>query len=175
MIQPGDSRLKISIKTGIADYDMYGTTGTTGIGTIHYAEILIKHPDDENENIYFTWGLIEEINSRKGSKLLKPYLDRLKREMMDLELIDQLTLKLEKDKKSDEKKEKLTNSLCSEEVISLIEEMILNNAVIINQYRGGNEKAINSLIGQVIKISKSKNYEFDPVSITSEFNKKLRK
>lgn len=52
MIQPGDSKLKISIKTGIADYDMYGTTG---VGTIHYAKILIKHSGDENENIHFTW------------------------------------------------------------------------------------------------------------------------
>lgn len=173
MIYPWDSRLKISIKTGIVDYDMYGTTG---IGTIHYAEILIKLTElEEDKIIYFTWGLIEEINSKKGSKLLKPYLDRLKNEMMNLELIDQLTLKLEKDEKNELKKEKLTNSLCSKDVILLIEEMIITNTDIINQYHAGNEKSINSLIGKVIKLSKSKNYEFDPVSITSEFNKRLRK
>lgn len=43
-----------------------------------------------------------------------------------------------------------------EELLEIIRQVVENNAKIVTQYKEGNEKAINSLVGQVMKL-----YKFD--------------
>ena len=39
---------------------------------------------------------------------------------------------------------------------AMIDEVLANNAKAVEQFKGGNEKALNALVGQVMKASKGK-------------------
>jgi hypothetical protein len=143
----------LSITTGVVDSDHKGTTGR---GTIFWMEILFGE-----ERHYYEWGLLEELNgSFKPDEITKPF-KVWAREQQKIQ--DDSERKTKEDALSKRKSEvSLPGS-----VIQVINQIVGDNPDIVNQFKSGNVKALNSLVGKVIAITKKNGIACDAFSIST--------
>lgn len=133
-----------SLLFGVLDND---PKGLTGVGTIFYAKGLLNH-----EQIELTWSLIDEINNSLSFKdwcnFRNEYLQKC--DQFFTEESDRI-----KDEKAQKLNERLNSVSVSDRVLEIIKTTIEQEQVLIQQYKEGKEKPFNSVVGKIIKQTKS--------------------
>lgn len=137
-----------TINNGIIDNDPKGETGR---GTKFYMEISVielgAEPTKERHE-YFLLDLLE--NKIDLAEIKRPYLERQAK--FDVEQSN-----LEKKRKQEEKQQRNDSVQSTPELEKLIDDAIKTFPKAISEYKSGKEKALNVIIGSIMKEIKTKN------------------
>ena len=150
--------MRTNFRTGILDIDPKGTTGR---GTQFWLEINVieDNKTSTERHEYFLLDILEkkfDIDSIK-----RPYLERQR-------IYDQELDKQAKNAKLAAETERKESIKSNPELDTILDSAILANEKSVNEFRSGKEKALNAIVGFVMKEIKSKNIHIvDPAFTVS--------
>ena len=149
-----------SITTGIVDNDPRGLSTR---GTKFWLEIVLNGVKTRHE--YFLLDLLEKKFD------LDAVLAEVRKQM---DASRQQQEEVAAQAKKDELAKRAESVSCPPELQEIIHAVVANNAKAVSEYRSGKDKALNSLVGLVIKESKSRRLEtIDAFTITTLLKKSL--
>lgn len=128
-----------SVNIGILDID---ARGTTGIGTVYYMDVTLDGVTTRHQ-----WGLLEQLSGAvKPSLWSQAALDKIQQAIDDRSTA-------EKQEKLDSMKKREDNVVVDDVLKRLVSAVCSDPLAhkAIAEYRAGKEKALNSLVGLVIK------------------------
>lgn len=150
----------LSITRGIVNNDH---KGITGVGTIYWMEIIIG-----DERHYHEWGLLEEIRGTfSPEKITAPYKEEARR-------IQREQNETESRQKQEHMAKRKAESTVTPEIKALITEVCSGETKMVEDFKSGNAKSLNALVGRVIGKAKSKGLAPDAFSISIHITDHLR-
>lgn len=149
-----------TVISGILDGDHKGT----GQSTMFWLEVR----DMSKVIKRFEYSLMDELTGKFNKRAeIKPYMDQV----AELK-------RMEEQKKEQEKQDALTKRLnevsISPELDTIVSNVLETSPAIVEQFRMGKDKALNSLVGLVIVKLKQKNITSDAFSIKAALQQKLK-
>lgn len=149
----------IVFETRVVDIDPKGTNRSCGgLGTVFETRVV----DGKDVLAYFGWQTNQE---HEKNQFLEPYrklrIDQQKK--IDAEEQEARKQALET------RMSKLSENNDDPVLLGIVDSVLDKETTIVQQYKSGNEKAINSLVGKVMSQGK-----FDPVAVKSILLKKLK-
>lgn len=151
-----------SLLWGVLDNDPKGKSGR---GTLFYAKGTVNHIA-----FYAEWGLLDEINRTADylywTSIREDYLSHC------AGILCTETQRL-KQEKQDKLNARLDAVSVSKNTLTIIEQVLSTSDDLISQYKEGKEKALNSLIGKVIKQVKSAGISEEVFNISQTIKQKL--
>ena len=149
----------ITFETRVIDIDAKGNNRSCGgLGTVFETRVV----DGKDVLAYFGWQTNQE---HEKNQFLEPYRK----------------LRIDQQKKFDDAEQearkqalearmsKLSENNDDPVLFGIVDSVLDKETTIVQQYKSGNEKAINSLVGKVMSQGK-----FDPVAVKSILLKKLK-
>lgn len=147
----------ISFNNGIADNDHKGLSG--GRGTKFWLRIEV-HDSGEYEKVEYEYFLLDLIEGKFDKEAIcKPYRDR-QQKWIDEQ--DQ-ALKEQKDKEMQLRKDSVKTD---PQLEAILDQAISANPKAIAEFKGGKEKALNAVVGSVMKELKTKNIQIVDAAFT---------
>jgi len=149
--------------TGVLDND---AKGTTGVGTIFFVDVTL-----DGIKTRHTWGLVEQIQGKFDlDAVVAPVRERLKAAASAQKAAEEQAKK--------EKMEQREASVVVDDVLASLVKTVLNDsgsAKAISEYKSGKEKALNALVGSVIKQIRTQklNVSFDAFTINRALQAQL--
>ena len=151
---------KFNSVRGVLDSDPKGKSGR---GTQFYLHIT----DNEGADQYYTWYLLDEIEGKfDPSAPSAPFVERAAEEQAILD-------KKEAEEKRKRMQDRINGIDTDKRLEIIITEVVKDNEKAVNEYRSGKEKALNSLVGQVIGKSKKEGGNCDAFVISTMLKKAL--
>lgn len=126
-------------------------------GTEFYLEAKI-----DNIDYYKEWSIFDEINNTEIYKEVCTIKEKYLIAKANLE--KELSLKSQVDKENKLQERKQSASL-SEMSLQILKETMLEHSSLVSQFKQGNEKALNSLVGKTLSNLKKQNIKEDPFNI----------
>lgn len=146
---------------GVLDSDPKGLSGR---GTQFYIRIT----DNEGLDQYHNWHLLDELEGKFDLIAIKsPFVKRVNEEQV-------LLNRKEADNKVRKIQDRINNISINIRLEAIISEVIKNNQKTVLEFLNGKEKALNSLIGQIINISKKEKGNYDAFTISTLLRKSLK-
>ncbi len=129
--------------------------GKSGVGTTYGVEFHLNTIGTD----YFTYSLLDEIGLTKCYKRYLEVYEIFQREKLEFEtyqksLHDQVANKV--------KQERLSKDI-PEDILKQIKTILPQFQDLIFEYNNGKEKAINSVVGRILKQLKENNFNIDPL------------
>lgn len=115
-----------------------------------------------NKELFYTYTLNDELENTDHYQKIFDLKQKAFKEFQDLENERLVNIKI----KQEELKHKKQSSInLSETTIQLLNQCIQYNQQLFNEYKNGNKKVINSLVGKFLGICKKQNLNVDPSHI----------
>lgn len=150
--------MKTGFVRGVLDND---PKGLTGVGTIFYVDITVDGVTERH-----TWGLLDEIAGRFDvNKVLASVVQALKDE-------EARTEKDKADAKKAIKDAREAGVRIDPDLRIIIDHVLQEDQKAVTEFKGGKEKALNSLVGKVIGQIKKQKLSLDTDAFT--INRALR-
>lgn len=129
--------------------------GKSGVGTTYGVEFHLNAIGND----YFTYSLLDEIGLTTSYKKYLEVYEIFQKEKLEFEtyqksLLDQASNKI--------KQERLSQDV-TEDTLKQIKTILPQFKDLILEYNKGKEKAINSVVGRVLKSLKENNINIDPL------------
>jgi Asp-tRNA(Asn)/Glu-tRNA(Gln) amidotransferase B subunit len=134
-----------------------GSEDNCHLGTQFYLEAKIDGID-----YYKEWSIFDEINKtdlyKEVCSIRSSYLIAKDKTEKDLVLKNQVD-------KENKLKEREQSASISETSLQILKETMLEHSSLVSQFKQGNEKALNSLVGKTLGNLKKQNIKEDPFNI----------
>lgn len=142
--------------TRILDND---NKGKSGRGTKFRLEIKVLENNIENKisHDYYLMDLLD--GSFDVDKVKLPFIEKQKK-------FNEMQEKLIQEEKNKISQERLSSIESSSDLDAILDECISQNAKAISEYKSGKEKALNSIVGMVMKTIKSNNIKINDAAFT---------
>lgn len=151
-----------SLIYGILDND---PKGFTGCGTIYYAKGLLAHKE-----VSIQWSLLDEVHNTSAYQAWCDFKTTYVNKCQSILKEEKARLKAEKEQKLNDR---LENVSVSDRTLVIIKSTIQQEVELVNQYKQGKDKALNSLIGKIIKQVKSEGISEEVFNITQVLKQSL--
>jgi hypothetical protein len=151
-----------SLIYGVLDND---PKGLTGCGTIYYAKGLLAHKE-----VDIQWSLLDGIDKTPAYQAWDSFKTAYVNKCHSILKEEKARLKAEKEQKLNDR---LDNVSVSDKTLAIIKATIQHEVELVNQYKQGKDKALNSLIGRIIKQVKSENISEEVFNITQVLKQEL--
>lgn len=112
-----------------------------------------------NKELFYTYTIKDELENTKYYQNILQLKQEALKEFQEIEKQRLENIKL-KEKELKEKKQSSIN--LSQTTIQLLNQCIQDNQQLFNEYKNGNKKVINSLVGKFLGICKKQNLNVDP-------------
>lgn len=155
------------MKHGIVRYIVNNDSkGTTGVGTIHGMDVTV-----DGITTTHTWSLMEELQGKVDIKgWEQPAIDAIRTER-EAERCQEIAQK-------QEQKDARRSAVTADPVLLQMIETVLvdpSSTKAIDEYRQGKEKALNALVGKVMKLAKQHRHETDAFAVNTLIVDQLKK
>ena len=144
------------IHQGILDNDHKGESGR---GTLFYLDVTVG-----GKTTHYEYRLLDWLEGKFDREtVLRPAREENARLIKEQDAKDKIA-------KKEEFEQRHAKVLISPALDTIIDTVIIRNSKAVSEYQSGKDKALNSLVGMVIKETKNR---FDAFSITTALKNKL--
>jgi len=149
--------MQTSINLGILDNDPKGKSGR---GTKFYMDIKVTERGKEPVNERYEYFLLDVIEKKIDLVAIrKPYFERQR-------AFDDEQERQEKDRKNQEKQQRSDAVKSNPELDAIIDVAIAGHPKAVAEFKSGKEKALNAIVGFIMKEIKAKNIEVVDAAFT---------
>lgn len=127
-----------------------------GIGTVFGIDYYLNSIGTD----YITYSLLDQIHNTNAYKKYIEVYNLFQKEKQAFEEHQKNTLS---DSKESVKQERLKDNALTEELVNSIQTKLSNFSELIEEFKKGKDKALNSIVGRILKSFKDENINIDPL------------